>query len=1399
MASISLGNIYLDPYASANYITVSNILTLLNTSNSVSSLTGSLVSYGGIGILNSQDAVSSLNGGSLTVSGGVAVNKSIFTGANLTLSNATGIFSVMGTGSQSRFQVNTSSVTVAPDGVNQSIIFNPTFSQTNFPITITSSNTNSLHIETSSGSSSFMNFNPNSGINIKNILANLTLGDNTSQNSFPTIYLKANGSNQTDTTIQATGGNSSNNQGKLQLLSRGGLEIRGSGANVSTLRLLRDDNNNYTQNSLIDFTGLDSASNIQSCAQITASYDSTATLTSSPGTISFLTTPIGSLIPQTRLTIANTGNVTILNNTSISGITFLNNTTDATSTTSTTSLNILGGLSVNKKVYIGDSIGTDIFNNSKNNKIVLYQSSGLLTESNQFVGLGVNLNSLRFQVDSSASDFIYYTGTTSGSSSEIFRVKGNNTVQFGGSLQKYWLIGGGDISSSFSLQGQLPANATSFNIYSSDGDSTDNVNLQIFGRGLPNSVTNSERLYLGWNKLTNQYQLDVSNFGTGTARNLSIQVGISNQLLLKTDGTISINSTQNSSSIISGGALTISGGTSIAKDLYVGGNIYNNSGSLNLNTLNLNGTINSSSNSVGTLTSSGGISISNTADAISNVNGGTFTSAGGFAVAKKAFVGVNLSVATNNFGYPLRLGYNSSSYQIAFENSSGIVNMGIGSLSTNDLLIENTGGNINLNYNNNLNINQIGTNFVNFASKIITINSTIPSTSNSTGSLILNGGIAINNTNDSTSLGSGGSLTSSGGFSFAKSGAIGTNLSIGSWNFISSSGIFSTTAASLSFIIKPTSHFTIQNSASNNTILDVDTVNQSVIFNSTAISTSNTNGAIVSYGGISINNSASATSSVYGGSLTSSGGFAFNQNGYLGTSLDIGTRITTHNAGNGNSHWNLQDATNTYFSINLSNVIAGGSGADLDFRANGSVSALLISRINGNITVSSTTTSTSAQNGALILQNGGLSINNNQNATSITSGGSFTTNGGIAVYQDSYFNGKMYLSNTTISAGTNTGALIVNGGIGLGGNLNVGGSAIINGNLTINGTMTAINSTITTLNSNILVLDNGPSGSYDSGVLVQRYQTDNNLGTGNVVNDTPAFSDVLPLQSAANSSQVVLSSSANNTVNYYVGWYIKITSGFSSNQVRKIIAYTGGSRLATLSSAWTTQNPAMNDSFSLYNKPFTGIIFNETLDRFQLGSTIADPGQASVNFTDSVDLQLRNLFIVATNPSVSASSGGIVTNGGISVNNTNNATSLTSGGSITVSGGLSVAKTIYAQNINVNGVNLTPPSNDIGLTTFSGLNNVSSYSNITGLAFPSTVNGIDIYISVKILATGNLYGNYHLSGINKGTTYQMSESYVGDTGTGINFQITNSGQVQYVSGNYTGFTSLSFSFRAITT
>ena len=106
---------------------------------------------------------------------------------------------------------------------------------------------------------------------------------------------------------------------------------------------------------------------------------------------------------------------------------------------------------------------------------------------------------------------------------------------------------------------------------------------------------------------------------------------------------------------------------------------------------------------------------------------------------------------------------------------------------------------------------------------------------------------------------------------------------------------------------------------------------------------------------------------------------------------------------------------------------------------------------------------------------------------------------------------------------------------------------------------------------------------------------------------------------------------------------------------------------------------------------------------------------------------------------------------------------------------------------------------DIAETSFSGANNQAAAANVTGLAFANvTVRSFKVHGSIVVDATADLYEEFELHGIQRGADWVMDDQRTGDDSL-VTFSITNTGQVQYTSGNYAGFVSLDIKFRAITT
>ena len=103
---------------------------------------------------------------------------------------------------------------------------------------------------------------------------------------------------------------------------------------------------------------------------------------------------------------------------------------------------------------------------------------------------------------------------------------------------------------------------------------------------------------------------------------------------------------------------------------------------------------------------------------------------------------------------------------------------------------------------------------------------------------------------------------------------------------------------------------------------------------------------------------------------------------------------------------------------------------------------------------------------------------------------------------------------------------------------------------------------------------------------------------------------------------------------------------------------------------------------------------------------------------------------------------------------------------------------------------------DITETSFSFNNNEAVLADITGLAFANGVTrSFEIQLSVD-RGGDSLYEKFDIEGIQKAGSWEMSVESVGDD-SGIEFEITAAGQVQYTSSNLTSGGTIKF--RAITT
>lgn len=424
-------------------------------------------------------------------------------------------------------------------------------------------------------------------------------------------------------------------------------------------------------------------------------------------------------------------------------------------------------------------------------------------------------------------------------------------------------------------------------------------------------------------------------------------------------------------------------------------------------------------------------------------------------------------------------------------------------------------------------------------------------------------------------------------------------------------------------------------------------------------------------------------------------------------------------------------------------------------------------------------------------------------------------NKNISDINDISIYGNIISNNTDDSSSINTGSVVFNGGVGIAKSMFIGQNLTVEGDLNISGNTTSINTSETLFEDNSIVLNATPSGTgHDSGLLVNRYQNNNDIGEGDIITDMAT--ETYPIENITNNT-IELTSSASNIADYYNNWWIKIISGNGENQIRKIISYDNTIKTITLDSDFTTL-PAISDNVSLYNKNYPMLIWKESQKSFICGFTDEDHTTSDVVaysdlITKSITLNSSKLTsteveylinnikgtVQASKAVIADSSKNIsginnLSSTGINtINNTTDATSTTSA-SVVVKGGVGIAKSLYVGNdLNLNGSTLSSSEIDIltditlgtssaskVLTTDSnkditGINNITSsgiinFSNTTDATSSSNGGAITIsggaaitkslYVGTKLNVAGQELTNTNLSYISEITLGSTTASKV---------------------------------------
>jgi hypothetical protein len=293
-------------------------------------------------------------------------------------------------------------------------------------------------------------------------------------------------------------------------------------------------------------------------------------------------------------------------------------------------------------------------NNLQNRKIVLYSANN---NEHEFYGIGISNNTIRYQVDTIATDHVFYAATSSTASNELLRIQGTGNVIIAGTSNSASVSSGNIYSTNISTatlnisNGLTTGNINFTGILSQNG--TPYVNSQWIGTsGTTLYYNTSGTALVGIGTSNPSYNLDVVGsihsdnaiFTSLTSNNIYFTGEIYKNGLIYGGSTGGISSQWVGSS----GSLIYFGSTG---SVFVGIGTTNPTYTLDVNgplrasTLTLGNNTEGSINSTNASIIFTDISISSTRDVSSFTQGGAVTIAGGLAVEKSISIGSAFGMA----------------------------------------------------------------------------------------------------------------------------------------------------------------------------------------------------------------------------------------------------------------------------------------------------------------------------------------------------------------------------------------------------------------------------------------------------------------------------------------------------------------------------------------------------------------------------------------------------------------------------------------------------------------------------------------------------------------------------------------------------------------------------------
>ena len=707
-------------------------------------------------------------------------------------------------------------------------------------------------------------------------------------------------------------------------------------------------------------------------------------------------------------------------NTTITNDLILTSTTESHSASSG-ALQIVGGIGIRGNLYVDGTISLN--EPTGNINFDSTQTSSSYTTGAIFITGGLGISTTVNSSSITAGGALSIAGGAAigkdvyiGGSTKIVNTT-TSTNSFNASLVVYGGIGVNDkiLSRSDSSQIQISpktnGSTTEINFFSLNNFTSNNntssswkigQNIQSIGPGI--------------------FSLYNSDFGTV----LSSSYNGTTQMY----GPVIISDTTNAVDQNDGGCLTVSGGASFKKDVYIGGSITLSGGiPSQFSYLTLTSTDDAINLSTGSLVSYGGITIQNSTDSVSITQGGSLLLAGGASIGKSLFVGgpimkipigdiasrpnpadkgyIRYNTETQQFeGYGAGSAWGSLGGVIDIAQTTKVIASETPNITDGNLYFYTVGSErMRINSTGNIGVGTTSPNYTFEIQGSLGVSNGITS-----GSLLVSGACYLQ---DSTTIGN---------LLVEESAEIHSGITTGSLNV--------------------TGNSVLTNNVTVGSLYVSDTITSGSIFVSGSSHLQSVTAANLNVTGIS-------TSSIYASQVACLSNDSNTIGNIFTTGGNVGINIENpdyHLDVNGNVHVNAD--------LYVDGTITGGVGTSSTF---------------AYLTLTSTDESINLSTGSLVTY-GGITIQSPTNSESVTNGGSFLTEGGASIGKRLYVGEDLLVSENITGKMVNIISTENAIGIGTGGSLTVLGGASISKDVYVGGTITS--SSDIRLKTNVQEFDN---------------------------------------------------------------------------------------------------------------------------------------------------------------------------------------------------------------------------------------------------------------------------------------------------------------------------------------